>query len=103
MRQISIDGQQELEVNERTFTVYYHAAASMAYWPAQTSGPVEHCYPDESECDIDPIRIYQIASVGEPSADYIFQNDKELMQFLHDAIDLDIVEEQLWEAFHQGD
>lgn len=102
MRQISVDGQQEIEVNERTFTVYYHAAASMAYWPAQTSGPVERCYPDESECDIQSVNIYQLSGTGDTPVDLPFQST-ETMKKIEAALDYEVIEDQLWEAFHQGD
>lgn len=85
-------GEAEREV-ELEFTVI----AEMHYSPAQTSGPPENCYPEESECNITSLKITKATEDGKP-----VHLGLDTMAQLRELISLDRVEEQLWEIYQEA-
>ena len=83
-----------LMLNEEEVDVDFDIDAHIVYRPEQVSGPVENCYPDESECDIRDIKVLSEVDGF---------TDLEILAALEGQIGTDKIGEDLWEDFLTND
>ena len=90
---------QTVELNGQEVEVDFTATATLEYQAAQTSGPPESCYPEESDFDLESIQITGARLVGGQKMPLAVHT----MKLLREAIDEDLLAEQMWEEFDQQD
>ena len=50
----------EVQLEGRGYTVLYRIRGRCMYDSGRTSGPPEHCYPPESDCEIHDVRLLEV-------------------------------------------
>ena len=93
---VTYEGEQEVDLVDDTYVVCFTVVADCSYQPERVSGPPEDCYPSESECDIVRCSIDLIVnSAGEPV------NLDSVTEACSEALDMEAIEDKVWEQFHE--
>jgi hypothetical protein len=91
---VTLELEQEVELEDDSYLVLFDVTADCAYQPAQLSGPPESCYPEESELDITDLRITLITNSNGEEV-----NRKALVEQCREALDREMIEDALWDEF----
>lgn len=97
MTTITIDvEEEELCVDGVDYLVNFRVTAEMTYTAAHISGLPEDCYPEDSGCELEEIRVTDCTFLesGEPVT-----VTKELAAALCEQLDKQDLEDALWEEF----
>lgn len=93
---ITFEGEQTVDLEDDSYEVVYEVTADCWYQPAKLGGPPEDCYPEEGELDIVEFKITLIINSG---GEHI--NSQELTKQCRAELDMDQIEEKVWERFMQ--
>lgn len=85
---------QEVEHEGRTYGINFCAEGSLFSSPGKYYGPPEHCYPEESECEITSIEIISCTDEDELPV-----TDPTLLDKLKTLLSEDLIDEALWQAY----
>jgi len=79
-------------LDDEEYDVWYEISGTCTYQPGKTWGPPEDCYPDESESEVDTVKILQVDG-EEDFSDYI--RDRILLEL--DKLDLSSFLYESWQ------
>lgn len=92
---VEFEGEQDVTFAERVYTVCFTVGAKCEYIPAQVGGPPEHCYPEESELDIQSVVITKVLNEDEQEVACTEEQKAEL----NERLNTPALKEAIWEAF----
>jgi len=86
---------EEIVVDGVAYYCDFAIKATLSHTPARVSGPPEDCYPEESEIDIEEMKLNE---VRDENGEALILTPPLLKQ-LSDALNIDRVHELLWEEW----
>ena len=95
MTHLYLEDETELTVEDKNYVVLFGVTADMIYEPAKLSGPPEDCYPDNSECNIEDVKVL---GVWDEEGDSI-QPSKALLAELLAEYDPEDLSDEFWKLF----
>ena len=79
--------------------VEFTAVATLSYTAAHTSGLPENCYPEETDFELESITITKATNNEGKNVKLTTKT----MKLLREAIDEDLLAEEMWEEFDESD